>query len=74
MTRSVRSVYENGIFRPVEMLVGIPDHAEVRLGVEQDARDTGCLADFAGRWTVQDVDEIAAAIDAEFKRVTPYEW
>lgn len=34
MTRSIGAIYENGVFRPTEPVVDLPEHAPVRLIVE----------------------------------------
>jgi predicted DNA-binding antitoxin AbrB/MazE fold protein len=74
MVRSVRAVYENGVFRPLERLEGLAERATVRLRVETPSAEGGRLSEFAGRWTGEEADEIASLIDAEFERVNPSDW
>jgi predicted DNA-binding antitoxin AbrB/MazE fold protein len=74
MVRLVRAIYENGVFRPLDALQGLPDQTAVRLRVEEVAVDGGRLSDFAGRWKPEEADEIGALIEAEFEQVDPREW
>lgn len=74
MVRSIRAIYANGLFHPLDALDGLPDCATVTLTVEDAPAPTGMLADFAGRWTVEDADRIAALIEEEFERVDSREW
>jgi predicted DNA-binding antitoxin AbrB/MazE fold protein len=74
MVRSVRAIYENGVFRPLELFDGLPERSAVNLRVEEIDGSHGTLADFAGRWTAQDADCIAAIIEAEFERINPNDW
>lgn len=76
MVRHIRAIFENGVFRPIEGLNGLRDHAAVRLRVEEEESPTwgGTLADFAGRWNAADADQIAAVIKAEFERIDEREW
>lgn len=69
MVRSVHAIYENGAFRPLEALESLPDRSSVRLRFEEFAPDSGRLSDFAGRWTAEEADKIAAVIEAEFERI-----
>lgn len=74
MVRSVRAIYENGVFRPLELLDGLPERSAVSLRVEEIDSSHGTLADFAGRWSAQDADRIAAIIETEFERINPNDW
>lgn len=74
MIRSVRAIYENGVFRPLESLEGLQERAAVRLRVEEVPAGDGRLSDFAGLWNREDADEITAIIEAEFEQVDPREW
>ena len=74
MVRLVRAIYENGFFRPLDGLQGLPERTPVRLRVEEVAADGGRLSDFAGTWKPDEADEIGALIEAEFEQVDPREW
>ncbi len=69
MVRSIRAIYESGVFRPLEDLSGLPDRTPVQLRVEEVNGSMKTLADFAGRWSAVDADAIAAIIEREFERV-----
>lgn len=74
VVRSARAVYENGVFRPLERLEGRAYRTAVKLRVEEVSADGGRLSEFAGRWSADDADQIAAVIDAEFGRIDHSEW
>jgi len=74
MIRSVRAIYEKGVFRPLDAVEGLAENAPVRLSVEPVFVANGTLGEFAGRWPADEADEIQAVIDAEFGRVDPREW
>lgn len=71
---SIRAIYENGVFRPLEALEGLPERTAVRLRVEEVPVDSGQLSDLAGLWSAKEADEIGALIEAEFEQVDPREW
>jgi predicted DNA-binding antitoxin AbrB/MazE fold protein len=74
MVRSVRAIYENGVFRPLESFEAPPERTAVRLRVEDVASNGAKLCDYAGLWSAEDADQIAGIIKAEFERVDPREW
>jgi len=74
MVRLFRAIYENGVFRPLDIVRNLPDRLAVNLRVEAESSDGGCLSDFAGRWSRDDAEEIEALIDSEFEKVDPREW
>lgn len=74
MVRLIRAIYEDGVFRPIEAFLGLPDRSPVQLRVEAASPNTGCLSDLAGRWSKEDAEEIEALIEAEFERIDPHDW
>jgi len=74
MVRTVRAIYEEGVFRPLESLEGLADRTTVRLRVETSPGDAARLSDFAGLWDASEADDLAARIEAEFERIDPREW
>jgi predicted DNA-binding antitoxin AbrB/MazE fold protein len=74
MGRSVRAIYENGVFRPLEALEGLPKRCAVHLRVEEVPVDGRRLSEFTGLWGREEADEIEALIEAEFEQVDPHEW
>ena len=71
MVRLVRAIYENGVFRPLDALEGLPDRSSVSLRVEHGPADGGRLSDLNGLWSREDADEIGALIETEFERIDP---
>lgn len=74
MVRTIRAIYEEGVFRPLDSFEGLPDRTTVRLRVETAASDGASLSSFAGLWSEQEADEITAIVEAEFEGVDPREW
>ena len=74
MVRLVRAIFENGVFRPLDGLEGLPERCAVRLRVETVSADGGRLCDHAGLWNPEDADEIAALIESEFEQIDAREW
>jgi predicted DNA-binding antitoxin AbrB/MazE fold protein len=74
MVRTVRAIYEEGVFRPLESLEGLADRTTVRLRVETSPGDGARLSDFAGLWNAAEADAIAAVTEAEIDRIDPREW
>lgn len=74
MERQVRAIYENGVFRPLEALEGLPERAAVRLRVEEVPVGGGRLSDFAGLWSAAECEAIEARIEREFEQVDPRDW
>ena len=73
MTKTVEAVYENGVFRPLKRLEGIAEHRRVTLTVTAEEK-LSSLADFSGRMTPDDADEMREIVEREFERVDPREW
>jgi predicted DNA-binding antitoxin AbrB/MazE fold protein len=74
MVRLVRAIYENGVFRPLEGVEGLPDQSAVNLRIEHANANGGSLSEFAGLWARDEAEEIEALIEAEFERIDPREW
>ena len=74
MVRTIQAIYEKGVFRPLESLEGLAERTPVRLRIEATDGGSCHLSDFAGLWTEEDADEIAAIVEAEFETVNPREW
>lgn len=68
MVRLIRAIYENGVFRPLDGLEGLPDQSAVSLRIEHADANGGSLSDFAGLWPRDEAEEIEALIEAEFER------
>ena len=63
MTRRIDAIYENGVFRPTEPVVDLPEHAAVRLIVEAGATDAPRKRILGLQW--DKVIHIAPDFDAE---------
>lgn len=73
MKETLRAVFENGVFRPLKRPTGVSEHREVTLTVMvEDAPSS--LANFDGRISADDANEMRAIIEREFERVDASEW
>jgi predicted DNA-binding antitoxin AbrB/MazE fold protein len=70
---TLKAVFENGVFRPLRRPKGLTDRREVTLTVTVE-EDPSSLADFAGRVSSDDAQEMRDVIEREFERVDPREW
>jgi predicted DNA-binding antitoxin AbrB/MazE fold protein len=73
MKETLKAVFENGVFRPLEQPKGLAERREVTLTVTVDEA-TSSLADFEGRISSDDAQEMREVIEREFERVDPREW
>lgn len=66
-------MFENGVFRPLRRPAGLAERREVTLTVSLEESPSS-LADFAGRITSEDAQEMRDIIAHEFERVDSREW
>ena len=75
MSRAVKAIYENGIFRPLEPLEDLAEHSEVDLLVEEKATSASHpLAECIGILPDEDASEILRIIKEEFEQVDVEAW
>lgn len=73
MKETLRAVFENGVFRPLRRPKDVSEHREVTLTVTvEDAPSS--LADFAGRVSAADAQEMREIIEREFEHIDAGEW
>ena len=68
--RTVKAVYENGVFRPLVRPEGIAEHAHVVLVVTVEEHSSS-LADLVGTISADDAEEMREIVEREFERVDP---
>jgi predicted DNA-binding antitoxin AbrB/MazE fold protein len=73
MKETLRAVFENGVFRPLKRPKGVAERREVTLTVTVEDGSSS-LADFGGRISADDAQEMREIIEREFERVDPGEW
>ena len=73
MNKTLEAVYENGVFRPFKRPEGIAEHRQVTLTVTTEEKPSS-LADFSGRISPDDAEEMREIVEREFERVDPREW
>lgn len=70
MKETLKAVFGNGVFRPLRRPMGLAEGREVTLTVTVEER-LSSLADFAGRVSSDDAQEMRDIIEREFERVDP---
>ena len=73
MTETLKAVFENGVFRPLRRPRGLTEGQEVTLTVAV-AEGPSSLANFSGRISSEDAQEMRELIERKFERVDPGEW
>ena len=72
MQKTVEAIYENGVFKPVEPVSGLPERSRVR--VTFAPAETPPWADIVGIMPDEDAEEMRKIIDEEFSKVDPKDW
>jgi predicted DNA-binding antitoxin AbrB/MazE fold protein len=72
MEKTIDAVFENGVFRPTEPVVGVPEHSRVRVTVVPSTLPA--WADCVGIMPDEDAREMTRIIDEEFEQVDPNDW
>jgi predicted DNA-binding antitoxin AbrB/MazE fold protein len=73
VVKTLQAIYENGVLKPVEPIVGLPDHAEVTITVDTSTPSRP-LDDWRGGLSDEDAAEMRKIIDEEFGQVNPDDW
>jgi predicted DNA-binding antitoxin AbrB/MazE fold protein len=73
MTRTIEAIFENGVFRPIEPLVGVNEHEKVMVTftAPETARP---LMGWKGGLSNDDALTMQQVIAEEFERLNPDEW
>ncbi|MEP7306348.1 MAG: antitoxin family protein [Acidobacteriota bacterium] len=73
MKETLDAIYENGIFRPLQEPVGIPEHRRVTITVTTEGSGSS-LADCVNRISADDAAEMKQIVEREFEHIDPREW
>jgi predicted DNA-binding antitoxin AbrB/MazE fold protein len=73
MTQTLEAVYEDGVFKPLSIPHGVPEHAQVTLSVEV-APPARSLQDVIGTMSREDAEEMQDIVRREFGRINPDDW
>ena len=73
MKETLRAVFENGVFRPLKRPQGLAERREVTLTVTVEEGPSS-LADFGGRISSSDAQEMREVVEREFEHVDPRDW
>ena len=71
MKETLRAVFENGVFRPLQRPKGLAERREVTLTVTVEKAPSS-LADCGGRISSDDAQDMREVIEREFERVDPW--
>jgi len=73
MTQTLEAVYEDGVFKPLSLPQGVPEHAQVTISV-QIAPAVRSRRDVIGSMAREDAEEMQEIVRREFGRVDPDAW
>ncbi len=82
MSTIIPAIFENGVLRPLQPLVGVPDKAEVDITVStRDVKSNGTHAAVDQGWqtcfgSISDADaaEMTRVVKDEFEKVDQRDW
>ena len=68
---TLEMIWENGVLKPVEPLLGLHEHQRVQVTVHADdvAASAGRFARFAGTMTPEEAREMEQLIEREFEQI-----
>ncbi len=72
--QTIEAVYENGVLRPLQTLVGLAEHSKVKITIEYQETLTHPLLQFAGILSDQEAAELQSVIDQEFEQIDQDGW
>ena len=72
MNQTIEAIYENGVLRPIQPLMGLKEHDTIKVTIELSKpasrfRDLEKISD-------EDAAEMIRVIEEEFEQVDPDEW
>lgn len=73
-TQTIEAIYENGVLRPLQALVGLEEHSKVKITVEPEAASAHPLLQFAGILTDAEATELQTTILQEFEQIELNGW
>ncbi|MGV0026911.1 antitoxin family protein [Phormidesmis priestleyi] len=68
------AVYENGILRPLQDLVGLAEHSRVRIIVETEELPSNSPLAFSGILSNEEAAALQTVISQEFDSLDPHSW
>ena len=73
MSQALKAIYEDGVLRPLEPVLGIKEHTEVHL-VLRTSGSGHPLAGCVGILPDEDAAEMSKIIEGEFERIDADSW
>ncbi len=70
----IEAIYENGILRPLQPLLGVTEHSKVKITIEAKEAEPHPLLQFAGILSDEEAAELQHMIEEEFEKVDPHAW
>jgi hypothetical protein len=71
--KTIEAIFENGVFRPIESVAGVPEHARARVTIVPVGPPPPWV-DCIGILPDEDAREMSRIIDEEFGKVDPNDW
>lgn len=72
--QTIEAVYENGVLRPIQALVGLAEHSKVKVTVESQETPTHPLLQFAGILSDEEAAGLQSIITQEFEQIDHNGW
>jgi len=74
MEKNIRAIYKNGIFQPIDKIVGISNDQEVNLSISTTDNNASKLKNFVGIIDNSTAIAMLKIIEEEFETVNMNEW
>ena len=73
-SQTIEAVYENGVLRPLQGLLGLMEHSKVKIAVKSKETPAHPLLQFAGIVTNEEATEFQSVITQEFEQIDSNGW
>ena len=74
MTKTIEAVFAQGVFRPLQAVVGLQENERVRLTLQSEQAAGHPFEGWVGTLPDDEAREMIRVIEDEFERVNPDEW
>ncbi|MBH8562139.1 antitoxin family protein [Nostoc sp. CENA67] len=73
-TQTIEAIYENGVLRPLQTLIGVAEHSKVKIIIECQQTQPHPLLQFAGILSDEEAAQLQSVIDQEFEQIDSNGW
>lgn len=72
--QTIEAIFEDGVFRPLETPVGLPEHMRVKITIEPQMTEDRPFLQFVGILSDEEAVELERVIAEEFSKVDVDAW